>query len=245
MTNRFFFRAILVLFHPIRVFKHLFSKQQDYSRIQLSELQKYLVAPKVIIEAGAADGIDTSEFLTSFPEAKIFAVEPVNQQFVYLREKFLDQENIELFNIAFSEENGVGELNIGADVGQFGGMGSSSMLEPMKHQMYFPSISFKRKQLITIKTLETFMIENQIERVDLLWLDIQGKELDVLKASERALVEKIKLLHIEISRVALYKGMPKEREIRKFLKDLGFICVVDKVGAISGNALYLNNRFTN
>jgi FkbM family methyltransferase len=244
MKNRFFFRAILVLFHPIRVLKHLFSKQEDYSRIQLSELQKYLVAPKVIIEAGAADGIDTSEFLISFPEAKIFAVEPVNQQFVYLREKFLDQENIELFNIAFSEENGVGELNIGADVGQFGGMGSSSMLEPMKHQMYFPSISFKRKQLITIKTLETFMIENQIERVDLLWLDIQGKELDVLKASERALVEKIKLLHIEISRVSLYKGMPKEREIRKFLKDLGFICVVDKVGAISGNALYLNNRFT-
>jgi FkbM family methyltransferase len=244
MKNRFFFRAILVLFHPIRVLKHLFSKQEDYSRIQLSELQKYLVAPKVIIEAGAADGIDTSEFLISFPEAKIFAVEPVNQQFVYLREKFLDQENIELFNIAFSEENGVGELNIGADVGQFGGMGSSSMLEPMKHQMYFPSISFNRKQPITIKTLETFMIENQIERVDLLWLDIQGKELDVLKASERALVEKIKLLHIEISRVSLYKGMPKEREIRKFLKDLGFICVVDKVGAISGNALYLNNRFT-
>ena len=109
------------------------------------------------------------------------------------------------------------------------------MLEPMKHKMFFPSISFNRKQPITIKTLETFMIENQIELVDLLWLDIQGKELDVLKASERVLVEKIKLLHIEISRVSLYKGMPKEREIRKFLKDLGFICVVDKVGAMERN----------
>ena len=133
---------------------------------------------------------------------------------------------------------------IGAADGQFGGMGSSSMLEPMKHQIYFPSITFNRKQHITIKTLETFMVENQIELVDLLWLDIQGKELDVLKASKRALIEKIKLLHIEISRVALYKGMPKESEIRKFLKDIGFVCEVDRVGAISGNALYLNTRFT-
>jgi hypothetical protein len=40
----------------------------------------------------------------------------------------------------------------------------------------------------------------------------------------------------------LYKGMPKPREIYRFLKDHGFICVIDRVGAVSGNALFLNTK---
>ena len=243
IDTRLFFRIKLLFRHPKRVIKHLIFRHEDYSRIRLSEFQRHLVSPHVIIEAGAADGIDTDFFLKYFPSASIFAVEPVNEQFRYLNEKFTDQENLKLFNFAFSERNGESELIIGSSAGQFGGMGSSSILEPLEHEKYFPLITFGRRQQVVTKKLDTFLNENNLQLVDLLWLDILGKELDVLKASRSALVEKVKLLHIEISRISLYLGMPKEQEIRKFLKDHGFICVVDRVGAISGNALYLNTRY--
>jgi hypothetical protein len=54
--------------------------------------------------------------------------------------------------------------------------------------------------------------------------------------------QKVFLLHLEISNVELYKGMPKARDIYKFLKLHGFMCVIDRVGAISGNALFLNTK---
>lgn len=87
------------------------------------------------------------------------------------------------------------------------------------------------------------MKEMEIDLVDLLWLDIQGKELDVLQASRDIFIKSVRLLHLEISRVKLYQGIPTEKEMRNFLEAAGFICVVDRVGAISGDALYLNSKF--
>ena len=74
----------------------------------------------------------------------------------------------------------------------------------------------------------------------MLWLDIQGMELDVMKASQDTMQKSVKFLHLEISRVKFYEEMPSERDIRNFLLAIGFKCVIDRVGAISGNALYAN-----
>ena len=240
--NRLLFRLIFLVLHPIRVLKHLVSGQNDFSKIQLNELEKYLDHPSVIIEAGAADGVDTINFARDFPNAQIFAVEPVNEQFEYLNKLCADKNNIKLFNLAFSDKNGQSEIIIGESDGEFGGMGSSSIFEPFEHVKYFPEISFNRRQKVKTKTLASFIYDNKIEFVDLLWLDIQGKEFDVLKASQQVVIEKIRLIHLEISRVKFYSGMPTERTLRQFLRSMGFNCVVDKVGAISGNALFLNSK---
>jgi FkbM family methyltransferase len=241
--SRFKFRVLMFLRHPIKIINFLLSGQNDYSKIQLQELKKYLSNPSVIIEAGAADGADTILFAAEFPQADIFAIEPVNEQFAHLKNLCAKNNNIKLFNFAFSEQNGESEIIIGNSEGILGGMGSSSILEPLEHEKYFPKISFDRKQKVSTKTLYSFMSENKIMLVDLLWLDIQGKEFDVLKASQQVVKDQVKLIHLEISRIQFYSDMPKEKEIRKFMKDLGFICVIDKIGAISGNALFLNSKF--
>ena len=111
------------------------------------------------------------------------------------------------------------------------------------HQQYFPEIDFQYTERVNTQTLESLLLK--YEFVDLLWLDIQGKELAVLRKSVDAFTQKVKLIHLEISRVELYKGMPSEEEIVSFLKNAGFICVIDRVGAIAGNALYLNTKFQN
>ena len=241
-SERFKFRLIFLALHPMKVLKHLISGQKDFSKIKLSEIEKYVSHPSVIVEAGAADGVDTMVFAREFPNALIFAVEPVNEQYKYLCEIFANEKNISLFNLAFSDQNGQSEIVIGESEGRFGGMGSSSIFQPLEHLSYFPEITFNRRQKIKTKTLESFLSENSIDFVDLLWLDIQGKEFDVLLASQLVVMRKIKMIHLEISRVKFYSGTPNERDLRQLLMNMGFKCVVDRVGAIAGNALFLNSK---
>ncbi len=236
------FRFRFLFVHPVRSIRYFFSTNLDYSRIDILEIEKYAPTPELIIEAGAADGIDTMIFSRHFPRASIIAIEPVREQFNFLVEKFAKIPNVKLMNIALSNAQHQATIFVGEENGNLGGMGSSSLLEPTNHQKYFPSIKFPRTQTIQTLTLADLIVRNGDKVVDILWLDIQGKELDVLAASKDCLTSRVKLLHLEISRVNLYKGMPKERQLREFLRSVGFKCVIDKVGAISGNALYLNSK---
>jgi len=236
------FRVKFILIHPIKSFLYLISDSEDYSKIETSEIAAFLRDPKVIIEAGAADGTDTKIFSDYFPMATIYAVEPVKEQFHHLQRTLKFQENVHLWNYALSDRDELAQIYLGKEVGNLGGRGSSSLLKPSKHKRYFPRISFEEMQDVQGIKLSSFVQDLEIEMIDLLWLDIQGKELDVLRASADLMCQKVFLLHLEISNVELYKGMPKSRDIYKFLKLHGFMCVIDRVGAISGNALFLNTK---
>jgi hypothetical protein len=65
-------------------------------------------------------------------------------------------------------------------------------------------------------------------------------ELEVMKSSIKSMQKQVKFLHLEISRIKFYDGMPSEKVLRKFLNSIGFKCVIDRVGAVAGNALYVN-----
>ena len=81
-----------------------------------------------------------------------------------------------------------------------------------------------------------------IPSVDLFWLDVQGKELDILKEAEEQIIEKVKSIHLECSRINLYENLSKFKHIKKFMDRINFVFRMDRVGAISGNAYYLNAR---
>ena len=244
IPKRNLLRFLFLIVHPIKSIRYLKSGSRDYSKIHINEIKAFMDSPKVIIEAGAADGVDTNVFLTEFPDAEIYALEPVRQQYEFLLEKFKGAGRIHFSNIALSNSDEIVKIYVGQSSGNLGGMGSSSLLEPSKHHVYYPDISFGFQQTVQATTLESFISKLQIVSVDLLWLDIQGKELDVLRASQEIFMTKVKLIHLEISKVKLYVGIPREKEIREFLTEAGFKCVIDKVGAVSGNALYINTKLT-
>jgi FkbM family methyltransferase len=239
------YRIKFLVLHPMKGFSYIFSNRKDYSRIDISEIDQYMKDPKVIVEAGAADGVDTYIFSKNYPNAKVYGIEPVMEQYEFLKMKFFYTKNIEISNFALAEKNGIGTINIGKNAESLSGMGSSSLLEPTKHMRYFPEIAFATKQKIQLITLVDFAKSFRLPFIDLLWLDLQGKELDVLDGSSEFLCENVLLLHLELSRVKFYAGMPTIRHVRKFLKRSGFVLLIDRVGAISGNSLYINSRFKN
>jgi len=241
----FFYRLMFFSKNPKKSIIHILSQNKDYSRITISDLKKYMTDTKVIIEAGSADGVDTLLFAKNFDKATVFALEPVQKQYNFLLEKFKQFDNIKLARLALSSRSEPASIFIGNSNGEIGGMGSSSLLKPTLHNHYFPEINFSETQITEAVTLDKFVKDNNIEIVDLLWLDIQGMELEVMQSSELTIRRKVKLIHLEISRIKFYDAMPSEKQIRLFLKNIGFCCVIDKVGAISGNALYLNSNIKN
>jgi len=237
-----FFRLKFLFQHPFRSISHILARKNDYSKITIDEIRRYLENPKVIVEAGASDGIDTLNFVQNFSSATVFAVEPIKKQFDFLVSKFNTFSNIKISQVALSNKTESVNIFVGKNTGELGGMGSSSILKPSLHIKYFPEITFNEIQATSAVTLEKFLLDNNIKFVDLLWLDIQGMELYVMKASQDTMREKVKFLHLEISRVKFYEDMPSEKDIRNFLQSIGFECVIDRVGAISGNALFANHQ---
>jgi FkbM family methyltransferase len=228
--------------NPARSIRFLISGSKDFSKIHLDEIKIITGELNFVVEAGAADGIDTQNFLISNPRATVYAIEPVKEQYFYLKNKFLNQTNVRLFNLALSDKNGSQKIYIGSSNGHLGGMGSSSLLEPKEHTKWFPEIQFKKSEIIQTITLDKFIVDNKIALVDLLWLDVQGKELDILQTAKNVLVKQIKSIHLECSRVNLYHKMATFSEIDSFMRSINFICKINRVGAISGNALYFNSR---
>ncbi len=218
------------------------SRGKDYSKIELAEIKSIVGNLDIIIEAGASDGVDTQKFIDLFPTVNIYAFEPVKEQYEYLITKFSGRYDIKIYNAALSDIGGTQKINVGKSSGFLGGMGSSSLLTPNLHNDWFPQVQFNEIEIVNTVKLSEFILEKNIPIVDLLWLDVQGKELDILKEAEEQIIEKVKSIHLECSRINLYENQSKFKHIKKFMDKINFVCRIDRVGAISGNAYYLNAR---
>jgi FkbM family methyltransferase len=226
--------------NPINSIKFLVSRGKDYSKIELTEIKSIVGGLDLIIEAGASDGVDTQKFIDLFPAVNIHAFEPVKEQYKFLIKKFSGRHNIKIYNAALSDIGGTQKLHVGKSNGYLGGMGSSSLLTPNLHKDWFPQVQFNEVDIVNTIKLSEFILENKIPIVDLLWLDVQGKELDILTEAEQQIIEKVKSIHLECSRVNLYENQSQFKHIKKFMGRINFVCRIDRVGAISGNAYYLN-----
>jgi hypothetical protein len=57
------------------------------------------------------------------------------------------------------------------------------------------------------------------------------------------LLQKIKMIWIEVEAKELYKGQPVKSEVEEFMSTRGFKILKDTVGRTSGDQLYVNKHF--
>lgn len=238
-----FSRAVFALSHPRFTLRRITHGASSSSKIELKEIEKFGGQIEYVLEAGAADGVDTKEMLSKFPIKEIFAFEPVHTSYLRLKEKFQSDSRVKLFNIALSDQIGFTNINVSSDIENQFGAGSSSLLTPTLHKNVFPKITFRQEDIQNVQTttLNSWVAENGITKIDLMWLDLQGLELKVLKCAKRILGE-TKVIHLEVARRPLYEQVCTYREIHNFLTSFGFDRVVERVGYISGNVLYVRKN---
>jgi FkbM family methyltransferase len=218
--------------------KYAIKKPSDPYTISKSILKRYLNNNPVIIDCGAHVGADSIELAKLFPKGHVHSFEPVPDIFKHLKHNTRRFSNISTYQLALSNENGKSSMFVSSGDSD----ASSSLLMPTGHLKNHPDVYFNDTTEVRTLTLDSWAGENKIEKVDFLWLDMQGFEFKMLAASG-GILEKVKAIHTEVSMNETYKGAPLYAEFRKWLEERGFRTAAEAIpaGTDMGNALFVRN----
>jgi FkbM family methyltransferase len=149
--------------------------------------------------------------------SKIISFEPLKTAYDTLKEVASKDSNWIVNNYALGSENGESEINVSEN------LVSSSILNMLpEHIKRAPESIYVSKQKIEIKRLDE-VFNNYFEEGDnvMLKIDTQGYEKNVVFGAE-GILNKIKIIQLEMSVVALYENAITFIEMINFLDSKGF-----------------------
>ena len=198
-------------------------------------IARFLPEKPTIVEAGAANGVDTLEMIRMWPEGQIYAFEPVPESYEILCQRIRGQPNIATYQMALGSHAGQRKMFVSNS------LTSSSLLSPKEHLLEHPHVAFNSTIIVKVKTLDDWASQNGVERIDFLWLDMQGNELACLQASP-LILRSVKAIYMEVFLKELYWGSPLYPEVRHWLSKQGFEVQREKLKwRDAGNVLFVRD----
>ncbi len=201
--------------------------------------------PKIIVEIGSYNGRDAVELSRMFPPAKVFTFEADANNFEKVKHNVAVRDNITPIQKAIFSHTGVVQFYPSKGIKNPSDFrGSGSCLEPRdKLKDTWPELQFDKPIQVPSITLDDWAKENDIKRIDFIWMDAQGAELSILQGTGN-LLESVKAILLEIWQESYYKDSGSYNEIRDYLESHGFTqthCWLEKD---SGDVIFVNNELT-
>jgi FkbM family methyltransferase len=204
---------------------------------------------KFLFELGARDCNESIYFANSLPNANIYSFECNPDTLKACRDKVARVRNLTLVESAVSEVDGeVSFYKINTEKTETtwknGNPGASSLFQ--SSGKYEVENYVQDEVKVKSSRLDTFLKEKQIERIDALWMDIQGSELSALKGLGEY-ITKVSIIHLEVEFFEIYKNQPLFKDIKKFLNGNSFyLYTFTSIGKFSGDAVFINqSTFSN
>lgn len=195
----------------------LFRPAPPDAQIPKKTIARYLPKAPVIVEAGAHTGVDTIELARQWPKGVVHAFEPVPALFDQLEDRTRSLVNVRRSRLALSDRAGKQVLHLSEGASD----GSSSLLPPERHLEVHPEVRFEKRIEVDTVTLDGWAEQQGIDRIDFLWLDMQGMEPAVLRASPRMLA-RVRAIHTEVSLMPVYAQSVLYPEFRAWMETQGF-----------------------
>jgi len=142
--------------------------------------REYIQADSVVIDAGANFGIFSSLAASIAEKGKVYAFEPVAETYSYLAQNTADYKNIQCVNLALGESNKDGEISFNPKDLQV-----SSLKDSGYH--HFQENFYNNHHDIKVVTLDSFVRENKIEKLDFLKIDTEGYEKEILIGAKKSI----------------------------------------------------------
>jgi 2-O-methyltransferase len=203
----------------IRKLKDYFLKRKFREEYQVLQLVKARFNKlDAILEAGGHNGKDTIRISETWPGATVHVFEPEPSLFEQLAKNTAALKNVNIYPVALSDKPG----NVVFHISSGKSDGSSSILKPKEHLTAHPDVFFNEEITVTAENLDSWMTENNIVKIDFMWLDMQGFEMQMLKGAPEAL-KKVSAIYTEVSLIETYEGVPLYPEFRAFLAGHGFV----------------------
>ena len=219
LIGKFIEYALAIAKHPARapkIFLYVLGGMHlgEYLNLNKTWLKSYGV--RTVIDVGANTGQFSSAISRVFPEARIFAFEPINGCFHALVKRMKGKQNFEAQCLAIGDK--IGRVSFFAN--EFSKSSSCLSMTDM-HKEAFPWTVKTEQITVDQDTLDNVMSEKDIERPCLLKLDIQGGELSALQGAEN-IIDKVDIIITEMSFCTLYEMQPLFDDIYSLLRNKGF-----------------------
>lgn len=175
----------------------------------LEDQKKCVQDAQIILDVGANVGQSSEAYRRIYPNAKIFAFEPVPATFSRLKDRFKANTQIQPCQLAFGDAPGTATMYLSK------GDQTNSML-PKKN---------RTGDTIEIRTdtVDNFCASNAISTVDILKVDVEGNEGRVFAGAAGLFQKKaVRLIFTEVYFYAVYEGMPLFWDLQKQLEGYGF-----------------------
>lgn len=218
--------------HISKIFK--FKNPTEPGKIPLDTIRQYLPPNPIVFEAGAHIGSDTTEMAGNWPDAEIYAFEPIPKIFKQLESNTKRFKSIHCYKLAIGEKSGRMKIHVSGGDSD----GSSSILEPKEHLSLHPNVTFPKQISVKVESIDSWAAKHKVKRVDFLWLDLQGLELGALKGATKIL-KTVSAIHTEVNLVEVYEGVPLYTELKGWLESQGFKVAFDAIDwDDGGNVLF-------
>ncbi|MEE4537190.1 MAG: FkbM family methyltransferase [Erythrobacter sp.] len=173
-------------------------------------------AAPVIFDIGANNGKFAHSYRTCLPSARVFCLEPIPHLAAKLREEQAgSREGVEVIEAALSDADGYAPFFIN----EF--EDTSSLLQPDSEGMpesYRSAMKPKKRVEVRTTRLDTLMRQCNLERIDILKMDIQGGEYAALKgAAESLAARRISIIALEVFMERYYRDQPVFGDIAALL----------------------------
>ncbi len=177
--------------------------------------KKLGISFNTILDIGAAQGEWLRGARFVFPEAEIYGFEPIPESYRKLKEIIGNDKNVHLYNFALSSDNKITPFHLNE-------FSYSSSLLTMQERLkeLFPFA--KNVRMIDVECKRFDSIPGiKLHPPVFIKLDVQGAEMLVLGGIGK-LIEKIKLVQMEINFETLYHRQANYDEVFSYMKRNGF-----------------------
>ncbi len=212
----------------------------------LEFVQPYLPINPVIVEAGAFKGAGTVKLAEKWPKGTVHAFEPVPQIFRELQNYSGLYYNVKRYACALSDSCGMAEFHVSEKPTRPGEPSQGGSLLKPKERLKWSNLEYKKTMQVPTMTLDYWAEKYKIEEIDFLWLDMQGCELNVMKAAPNMLA-KVKVIYTEVEFVEAYEGQYQYGDVRSWLESQGFTMIAkdftNQKDWFFGNCVFANKKF--
>jgi FkbM family methyltransferase len=122
-------------------------------------------------------------------------------------------KNVEVNQIAVSNFNGKSKFFV-----TYGNPGASSLLKPNENWQWGRNIN---QIEVDVVKLEDWCKEKNIEKIDVMWIDAQGSELNIFEGMGDLLKE-VKAIYVECSMIPYYDGARNSDQVIEYLSRFDF-----------------------
>lgn len=217
----------------------------------LLDLEKW----KVVFDIGACDGVEGIAFATLLPNCQVYSFEPSSQNQLRCSKNYatLDPEvryRVHLVSAALGETTGAVTFHAidedrAREVGNVN-YGMGSLLEIVDPRVLPWELNVQKTVEVNGYRLDDWCSYNQIEKVDAIWMDVQGAELMVLKGAT-SMLENVEVIMTEAGIQPYYHGHTMKADIDEFLFKNGFVelteASLNHAQGLEVNTIYVNKRF--